>query len=352
MQRILGGRAPAAVALALTFLAGGVALAQEGTAPAPAPMEGATITDAGWWNRLRPQLDLPIGQPAAPPVPGVPEGSLVVAASVGEPDAITAVGIETEALPGATVETFELTLRQVTDDGANLNEPVAALVACPITGFWVGGENGVWETRPDYDCGLAEAAGARADDGTWTFDLRAIGQLWSDGTLDANGVALVEDVEPPAAFRTAFAGLASLGIGVRFVASGGAEPEDPFGGGDTGGGFDTGGGSIAPGLGGLGGTPLRPPPVPAGPTVTAPPPTTAPAVDEVAVDLPSTPVSDGPGSPLGTLPWWAWPLAVLALAAGLAAMVGLGPAGEPVVAATGRGVTRALEARISPEETR
>jgi hypothetical protein len=350
-QHNLGGRAVVAGALALGVL-GGVAVAQEaGPTGAPgAPMEGATISDAGWWNRLRPEVALPIGQPPAPPVPGVPEGALVVGASAGEQDAITAIGVEPDHADGATVETFELLLHEVDDEGANLATTFAVVVACPITGFWVGGENGVWETRPEFDCALAEAPGVRSEDGNWTFDLRAIGQLWSDGTLPNDGVALVEKVEPPTGFRVAYAGLADLGIGVRVVATGGDEPDDPFGGGSSGGGFD----SVSTGGGGLGGGAtgggFRPPSSPLPSPAPTTPTTAAPAGDETAADvpLPSVPIA-GPGSPIGTLPWWTWPLALLALALGLLAMLALGPSGEPVAAGAGRGITRAVEARTKSQ---
>jgi hypothetical protein len=344
------------VALAATLVAavaamGAVALAQEEpTPPPPAPMEGAVITDAGWWNRLRPEAALPIGQPAPPPTPGVPPGSLVVSASVGDPDAIAAVGIDPESPDGAAVETFELTLREVADEGANLNTTFAAVVACPITGFWIGGENAVWETRPDFDCSLGEAPGTRAEDGTWTFDLRAIGQQWSDGAVDPEGVVIVEKVEPPTAFRTVFAGLGDLAIGVRLVTSGGDEPDDPFGSGFGGGTTGSGTGSGTSGGGGTSGG-FRPPSSTGTPTPPAAgaPTTTAPVADDETA-LPTVPIGTGPGSPLGTLQWWTWPMLLIVLGVALAAMFALGPLGEPVAVTSGRGVTRALEARAETEE--
>lgn len=343
-----GGAGIPVVAFALIVL-GGVGLAQEQPQPEPepAPLEGATVDDAGWWNRARPEVELPTGQPPPPPTPGVPAGSLVVGANVGEPDAITAVAIRSEQLPGATIETYELTLREVDDEGANLNSTFAAITACPVTGFWLGGENGVWETRPTFDCETASAAGTRGEDGTWTFDLRQMGQLWSDGTLQELGVALVESVEPPTAFRTVFAGLGDLAIGVRVTASGGEEPADPFGSGSSGSGFDTGstGGSGGLGSGSSGG--FRPPPTPpAAPTTV--PPAVEPGTGEEAAEapLPTIPIGGGPGSPLGTLPWGTVPLVLLVAGFALLAMVALGPSGDPVLAGGGgRGVTRAIEAR-------
>jgi len=327
--------------------AAGAALAQEAPAePVAAPMEGATITDAGWWNRSRAQLALPTGQPPAPPTPGVPAGSLVAGASVGDPDAVTAVGIDLESPPGATVERFELTLREVPDEGANLNSTFAALVACPATGFWIGGENGVWETRPAHDCSLGEAPGTRADDGTWSFDLTAIAQGWSDGVLDPNGVVLVEDVEAPTGFRAVFAGLDALAVGVRAATSGGDEPPTPT--------TRAASGSRAPSVTRPGSAPagagggIRPPAAGTSVPPTAPPTTGA---AEVAVDVPAVRIAGEAPSPLGSIPWWSWPMLAAALVLGLLAMFALGPAGEPVTASTGRGVTRALEARMSPEES-
>lgn len=343
-----GGKAALAASLIVAVGAlGAAALAQEADEPpAPAPMEGAEIDDFGWWNRLRPDVALPTGQTPPPPTPGIPAGTLVVGASTGEPDAVTAVDIDPESAPGATVETFELTLREVEDEGANLNMTFAAIVACPATESWIGGENGVWEQQPPFDCSLAEAPGTRGDDGIWTFDLVAIGQLWSDDSLDAEGVVLVEKVEPPTSFRSVFAG--DIAIGVRYVATGGEEPSDPFGGGGFGGG--TGGGSSGGGFtgGGSGSTGGGFTPQAGGgaPPTTAPaaPSTTAPADDGESA-LPTVPIGSGPGSPLGTLPWWTVPLLLVVLVTGAAAMLALGPAGEPVAVFTGRGVTRALEAR-------
>ena len=350
-----------AVALLVTAGAvGATALAQEAPPPepAPAPMEGATITDAGWWNRLRPQVDLPTGQPPAPPTPGAPAGSLVVSASAGEPDAVTAIGIDPEAPEGATVDSFVLTMREVADEGANLNTSFAAIVACPATGFWVGGENGVWETRPEADCDLAEIAGTRADDGTWTFDLLPIAQQWVDGTLAAEGVVLVEQVEPPTAFRVVFGGLADLAIGVEATSSGGDEPEeDPFDTGtptSSGGSTSSSGGTSTGGGGGVStGGGIRPPssgvtPPAGGAAAPATPAAPAPAVEPA--DLPAVPISEGVGSPLGSLPWWTIPMLLVVLAVALVAMLALGPAGEPAVVSTARGVTRALEARLHSEE--
>lgn len=347
-------RIAAAAALGVAIVAGGMAVAQE--AVEPAPQEGATVSDAGWWNRVRPTVPgggLPTGPTPAPPAPGVPAGSLVVGATAGEPDAVTAVAIDPELAPGATVEQFELVLRERSDPGANLNTSSAAIVACPIDGFWVGGENGEWETQPSADCDLASAPGTRADDGTWTFDLRPIGELWASGTLLADGVLLMEDVEAPASFRAVFEGLGDLGVGVRFAASGGEVGEDPFAGG---GGFDDGTGGSFDGGGG-GGAPtgsFTPPAVP-GPASSPPPP------DAVAVPVPTTDTGDdvalpavpvaGSVSPLGSLPWWTWVLVIVVGAFALSAMVALGPAGEPALGAgRGRGVTRAIEARMSPEE--
>lgn len=344
-------RAATAVVLAGALLAlTSVASAQD--AGGPAPMEGADVTDTGWWNRAHPEVDLPTGQPPPPPVPGVPEGSLVVGATVGDPDAITAVDIAPDSLPGATVNTFELTMREVSDDGANLNTPFAVIVACPITEFWLGGENGIWETRPAFDCELAEAEGVRSDDGTWTWDLAAIGALWSAGDVDSQGVALVEKVEPPTSFRAAFAGAADQAIGVRYVASGGEEPEDLF----AGGGFDTGdGGGVdsqpAPDTGGIdSGFSLPPVDAPEGTADAGADTTTTTVPEDDDEEVASAPIANEPISPLGSLQWWTWPLLAVLVGVAVLCMLALGPGGEPLAASTRRGVTRALEARTRTEE--
>ena len=125
----------------------------------------------------------------------------------GEPDRLAAVGILPEATAGDAITAFTLTIKEAGPPAAGFNGDAARSRACPITTFWVGGENGTWDTRPAYDCDLAAAPGVRANDGTWTFDLRPIGEAWLDpsGTIAPDGVVLVEEVDSPDGFQTVFA---------------------------------------------------------------------------------------------------------------------------------------------------
>ena len=317
------------VAAALAVVAG-----QSGGAGAQTAQEVA-ITQEGWWNLLNTGQSTPVAPLRPPPAPDVPPGALAFGSVSAEPDRVAAIRIDPDDL-GERVTEFVLTLRESTVEGAVVNPDAAVLRACPITAFWVGGANGAWPTVPDNDCGLAQVAGNRADDGTWTFDLRDIGQMWADGDLNADGV-VIAGAANPVVFRIAFEGAASGGIGVTFVSELG-EPRPP---------------TTSP--------PVQPgtaPPSPSRPIVSIPPapipPLGAPPV-QVPVASPTTTIPALDDSALGNLVGGLnglWFLLPILLAAALALSLVLGPEGRPTtLATTGRGVRRALAARAALRHT-
>jgi hypothetical protein len=206
-----------------------VALVVATPATALADAQGATIDKTGWWNRANAPAATPAGPVTVPPPPGVPAGDLAVGRFGSETTAIAAVGIQPDEGPGATVESFTLTLREDPDAQANRGMEDAALLACPIVSFWAGGENGAWDTAPEFDCALASAPGTRDEDGTWVFDLAAIGAVWFDefGTVRPDGVALVPDPDAePSSFQVVWRG--GDDIDVVLQATPGPEADDPF----------------------------------------------------------------------------------------------------------------------------
>lgn len=345
---------PTASALVLALV-----LALPGAALAAA--EGATIDKTGWWNRANTTTATPAGPVTVPPPPGVPAGDLTVGRVNAEATAITAVGIQPDEGPGATVETFTLTLREDPEAGANRNGAEAAILACPIISFWAGGENGTWDTIPEYDCAAASAAGVRAEDGTWSFDLAAIGEVWFDtfGTIRPDGVALVPDDSTEGSFQVVWQG--GDAIDVELVAEPAPGGDDPFTAppspdppSDVG---------LSSGPGGGGGSIFSPPRITTPPTIPPPPPvdaTTDVDADDPAEgdDLAAAPVvTDRPrpsraGTVIGNLPPAGFLLVPVALATLLAMSYWLGPAGQPSTIDRRGGVSRALSLRARAAQER
>ena len=215
--------------------------------------EAVTAEKTGWWNSLQ---GIESGTPAAPiggvypgfpqQATGAPPGTFTSALRLGEVDKVSAIGIAIDALPGATVEEFTMTLTESADPAAsNSGSAVAAITACPIVAFWVEAENARFNGRPEANCELASAPGERdLEAGTWKFDLKAYGQelLSTTSTLGEHGVLLMPVGAPPETFQVTWAGLESeTPPKFTFRATGGEEPADPFAtGGSTGGGFDGG----------------------------------------------------------------------------------------------------------------
>ncbi|MBW3536297.1 MAG: hypothetical protein KY395_00825 [Actinobacteria bacterium] len=322
--------------------------------------EAVTADKTGWWNSLQ---GIESGTPAAPlggvtpGVPqqatGVPPGDFASALRLGEVDKVSAVGITVDALPGATVEEFTMTLTESADPAAsNSGSAVAAITACPIVAFWVEAENARFNGRPEANCELASAPGERDEEGRWKFDLKAYGQelLSPTSTLGQHGVLLMPVGGPPATFQVTWAGLASeTPPQFTFRATGGSEPEDPFAvggqsfdsGGDFGGtttfGDDIRTDSFGSGTGGDFATGQA--------TVPEPPAEPAP-VEETQPTAAGRSVGEQVGNIMGNIPL----IAVLGFLGLLALLVVAGLAlGRPMTAeaaVTRRGgVTRALSAR-------
>jgi len=310
---------------------------------------GATVDKLGWWHEKNVATDTPAAVVTVPAPPGVPAGTLAVGALNGEPDKVAAIGIVPEAALGDTVSSFTLTVKEAEPPAGNVNTEAASITACPITGFWVPAENGTWDTRPTYDCDLASAPGVRDAEGTWTFDLAPIAQVWlaPDSTVAADGVVLVEAVESPDGFQAVLDTSNEGAIVVSFSATPGTIDESGTDSGSFDDGFSApdlsaGGGSIgldSPSLGlpNLGGDTVVPP---------APAPTAPPTEEDVSAPAPQgRSIASTSPNVLGNLPPGVALLAGLLLAlAGLMTYT-LGPAGEPVVATRQRGVSRALAER-------
>ena len=202
--------------------------------------DAVSAEKTGWWNSLQ---GIESGTPAAPiggvypgfpqQATGAPPGTFTSALRLGEVDKVSAIGITLDALPGATVEEFTMTLTESTEPGAtNSGSAVAAITACPIVAFWIEAENARFNGRPEANCELASAPGERdLEAGTWKFDLKAYGQalLSTTSTLGEHGVLLMPVGAPPETFQVTWAGLESeTPPQFTFRATGGTEPEDPF----------------------------------------------------------------------------------------------------------------------------
>lgn len=170
--------------------------------PVGAVESRGAATQDGWWNRLQgPAEAEPEGNPVRPLVPAlpkpptVPADSIAAGATAGQVDKVAAVGIDLTLADGDALDRLVLRLKQSAEHGANVGADRAKVIACPATVPWGPGQNAAWRDRPTADCSLGPAEGARADDGTWTFDLTAIGRLWADpfAPLARNGVVLSVD---------------------------------------------------------------------------------------------------------------------------------------------------------------
>lgn len=307
---------------------------------------GPVIADKeGWWSQAR---DATTGTPAGGGVPAlpetVPEGAIAIAATGGQINKVAALGIVLDAGRGSTVSTFTLTMKEAEGTGAQQNPGDAAIVACPITDFFAGAENGALQDAPAADCEAASAEGTRADDGTWTFDLTAIADVWLDpfGTINPNGIRF--DPTGTGTFQVSLTGMDDATFDVSIAPA--EEDEDPFDASTTTvpGGF-SGSGSSSSGSSDFSTSP--PPAVdsPAGDaTATPAPPTTAASGSGEAAAAPAArPAGDTSGNLPGGLPL----LFVLGAAVALLMAWHLGPAGRKPHATTQRsgGVSRALAAR-------
>jgi hypothetical protein len=360
-------RARRARAISMAVLGVGVAACLALGAVLAVPLASASEpSQTGWWDRARPDASTPIGGAPALPSPDVPEDGLPVALVLGEPSRVSGLGVPVDAAPGATVTVATLTIDEL-DGGGTAGAADAEIVACPILEFWVGEPAQAYESLPELDCDLA-VTGERSEDGTWTFDLAIIATAWLDaaGGLSPDGVALLPAEDTEGSFQVVYDATSAV---VDLQTTGGDDLDDPFAFDD--GGFDDvpapdagfadpgpidGGGGFDPGpIGGGGG--FDPPSI--GSDLPDPGPIPDPDPEPTDGDEAAAPTQEltqqaASASPMGfgQLPGPVWLLFPLVLALAAATSYALGPAGEPVAAAEGRSVTRALLARSRVEDPR
>ena len=361
-----------------------LALVSVPLAPAGAVGSLGAVTQDGWWNRLQgPPEGEPEGNPVRPLVPPlpkpptVPPDAIATGAAAGQVDKVAGVGIDLTLADGDVLDRLVLRLKESPEPGANLGAERAKVVACPATVPWGPGQNAAWQDRPAADCEVGSAEGARADDGTWRFDLTALGRLWADPSapLARHGVVLsVDPVVSPSA-QVSWLNFESGNVALELVAAPG-DPVPPV--------DDTPaapgplnaaaaptptptttppGAALDPGAfpAPAGGVPLELPrqsvtPFPAAAPVVADsttPEVTHPPEPPAEATLPAAP--DGSGAELRARPaidFWEYvpgPTALLVpVTAGLAVLVGLvlGPAGRPApVFRREGGLSRALARR-------
>jgi len=224
------------VAVGLAFLAS-IALAPHWAA---ADDGGVAANAQGWWDVLTslPQTPLGANVPSlGAPTADVPEGVIPVTMRLGQPARVAAIGITMTATPGATVNKLIMTLKASDASGAQQGTG-GSVKACPITSFLVPEENGKAADAPEADCSLAEAVGEAGDDGTWTFDLTKIAQVWLDPFqgVPIQGLRLDPVGDAPATFQVGFTGYQDATFDADIVAGAGAGGDDAFTSGDLGGG--------------------------------------------------------------------------------------------------------------------
>src|ERR1051325_11075454 len=197
--------------------------------PARAAESQGGATQDGWWNRLQgPQEGEPDGNPIRPLVPAIPKppnvpaDAIATGATAGQVDKVAAVGIDVALADGATLDGLVLRLKESDANGANVGADKAKVLACPASGPWGPGQNGSWRDRPPADCSLGSAEGVRAADGTWTFDLAALGRLWADpfAPTPADGVVLsVVQTTSPSSVQVSWLNVDSANIAVELAAT-------------------------------------------------------------------------------------------------------------------------------------
>lgn len=187
------------LALAVSFLVSASAT------PVQASESRGAVTHDGWWNRLQgPQEGEPADNPVRPLVPAlpkppnVPEDAISTGATGGQVDKVAAVGIDVLLADGATIDGLTLRLLESPASGANIGADKARVLGCPATEPWGPAQNANWQDRPVGDCSVASAEGVRAEDGTWTFDLAAIGRLWADPFAPLPAYGIVLSIDPAA----------------------------------------------------------------------------------------------------------------------------------------------------------
>lgn len=307
-------------------------------AAAPAEASGTARADKeGWWSST--------GRTAPAAVPEtVPKGAIGIAATGGNVTKVAAIGVVLDAQKDSKVERFTLTMKEASGTGAQQNSSAAAIVACPITGFFTGDENGKLADAPVADCKVAKSNGKRNDNGTWTFDLAAIANAWLDpfGTVSANGLRF----DPVGgSFQVSLTGKEDAVFDIAISPP--QEDANPFDSSAT----TSSGGFSGSGSSGSSGSDFSTslPPVVGAPTTAAPVEgaTSTPPTTEVAAAV--TPAVSRAGETGGNLPGGVPVLVLVMIGGGVLIALALGPAGRQRNLSSRRagGVSRALEARVT-----
>ncbi len=204
---------------------------------AAADSRGAATQD-GWWNRLQgppegepePNPIRPL-VPALPRPPNVPADAVAVSATAGQVDKVAAVGLDVALADGATLDGLVLRLVESTENGANVDAAKAKVIACPATVPWGPGQNATWKDRPAADCQLGVAEGRRGADGTWTFDLAALGRQWADpfAPLAPYGIVLSVDPAGSPSVQVSWLNVDSGNVAVELTATPGTPAPPPGG---------------------------------------------------------------------------------------------------------------------------
>lgn len=219
----------AGLLLSLSMVPALLAYAQ--SAEGPQTAEGVLMGDEAWFYRHRQPLE-PAPSPEDPTgneIPAIiraetrnrtnfynaarPE-TLHVGVHVGEPEAVTFVGLPLIELGGGlppVVTGGEIILTDAgSDHGSLYNE--TELVACLATEFWVSGMGGDWGDLPPYDCATRSNAVLveGSDPAQWQIDLAPFTSVWADPAQNF-GVAVVPDPDseespPEQTWRVAFHG--------------------------------------------------------------------------------------------------------------------------------------------------
>jgi hypothetical protein len=224
-------------ALALGMAVATALPAEPALALDPGATGAAAATQAGWWNRLQGSMEgEPPGNPVRPLIPAfpapptVPGDAIAAGASGGQPDKVAAVGIEVAVPTAGHVDALTLRLTESPAQSANTNAATAKVLACPATVPWGANKNSSWVDRPKSDCGLGQAEGKRAADGTWTFDLTALAGLWADpvAPLAQYGVVLALDpAASPGVTQVSWLDVDTGKVAVDLLASGPTGPAPP-----------------------------------------------------------------------------------------------------------------------------
>lgn len=285
----------------------------------PAAAQDASIQADGWWNALYDSSIFPVA-----PASGIPDDGLAVSNNGSEPDKVAAVRIDPEVPDGSMIVAASVSL--VEHDLPTTTFGSAEVLACPAVRAWEPARNGAWQDRARSGCDLGSTTGVRDDDGRWTFDLMPQATLWLSGALAPNGIVfMIVASDGPA--QVTFGDITTGTFELVFETAPTEPPPTPE---------PTPEPTAAP----------TPPPVAA--PVTTPPPTPAPTPEPPPAVLVTTPTQAQPeliAEPdlLGNLPWASVILVPLLLGLGAATSFVLGPAGTPVVGGERRGaVSRAL----------